>query len=127
TYIAISDWLQSRPFSELIPAEQVTPTATQVALYQRLELRMGSSYLMALLQAMFRHSWGFETYALVSALGLTISSLALGFPAAHALRRYSRLQRYFILTISASSLGGLAFAAAFGFLPQLFGVGLGAS
>lgn len=122
TYLAISDWLQGHAFSQPVTLADVTPATTQVQLYQALQLRMGSNYLLALLQTLTDRRWALDAYPLAASLGVAASSLVVGLPLARVLRPFARPTRLLLLTLPAMSLGGVEFAASFGFLPQLYGV-----
>jgi len=127
TYMAHSSWLQGHAFDEIIPAEEVTPASSQVALYQRVGLRMGSSFLLAFFQALFSARWPYEVFPSLMVASLGACGLAVGFPIAASLRRLKRrYMRLAILALPAFSLGGMVAGANFGFLPQVVGLAMGA-
>jgi hypothetical protein len=121
TYLAQSDWLQSHAFHETIPADAVTAPLTQIALYQRHGFRMGGTYLLGFFQALLNVRWSYEIYPAVIFAPVGALCLTCGFPLARLLIRYRRLARLAILSIPAYSLGGVVFAAWYGFLPQSYG------
>jgi hypothetical protein len=127
TYLAHATWLQEHAFRETIPPNLVTPLTTQVAAYQRFGFRMGASFLLAFVQALFKLRWSYEAYPAVVIAALAVGLFAMGFPLVSILRPVRRNLRLALLTIPAFTLGGLVFGANFGFLPQLLGLAFGAS
>lgn len=127
TYLIHSNWLQQHSFNEVITAETVTAPTTHVALYLTLGFRMGASYLLALLQALFNLRWPYEVYPAVIISAVTACCLALGFPLQRALRTIHRRMRLILLVLPSFSLGGITFGANLGFLPQTVGLAFGAA
>ena len=127
TYLVHSDWLQGHPFSDTITKQTATSLTTQVVIYQQLGFRMGASFLLALIQALFNFKWAFEVYPGVVISALCSCCLALGFPIQSQLRAMARPLRLVLLAIPAFSLGGLSFAANLGFLPQTVGLAFAAA
>jgi hypothetical protein len=121
TYLAQSDWLQLHAFHETIPADKVTAPLTQIALYQQLGFRMGGTYLLGFFQALLNVRWSYDIYPAVIFAPVGALCLACGFPLARLLIRYPRRARLAILSVPAYSLGGVVFAAWYGFLPQSYG------
>jgi len=126
TYLVHSNWLQLHSFGDVIPADQVTPLTTQVALYQKEGFRMGSSFLLALAQSLLNLQWSYEVYPAVVISGIAACCLSIGFPLAQLLRSVRRRTRLALLTLPAFTLGGLVFGANLGFLPQTVGLSIGA-
>lgn len=122
TYLAQSAWLQQHAFADLIAPEQITPLTSQIALYQSEGLRMGASFLLALMQAMFVQRWPYEIYPAAMIVSVAACCLAIGFGLSRVLRPLRRLSRYALLSLPAFSLGGLVFGSSFGFLPQIVGL-----
>lgn len=127
TYLAHGWWLQKHAFNEFIPAEMVTPLTTQIAVYQQSGLRMGASYLLASLQALFDLKWSYYIYPAVLITPIAASLLATGFYLVRTLRPLNRNIRLALLVLPAFTLGGLAGSANFGFYPQTLGLALGSS
>ena len=127
TYLAHSNWLQTHAFVNTIPADQVVPLTTQISLYQHGGLRMGASFLLALLQALLNLRWSYEVYPAVVVAAIAACCLAIGFPLARVLQSMPRSIRLPLLALPAFSLGGLVFGANMGFLPQTVGLAFGAS
>ncbi|MHB8108729.1 MAG: hypothetical protein ACYDHW_01710, partial [Syntrophorhabdaceae bacterium] len=126
TYLAHGDWLQHHAFGDTIPIDRVTPLTTQISLYQQASLRMGASFLLALLQALLNLRWSYEIYPAVVIAVIAACCLAIGFPLARVLQSMPRGIRLALLALPAFSLGGLLFGANMGFLPQTVGLALGA-
>jgi len=126
TYLVHSNWLQGHAFGDAISAGQVTPLTTQVLLYQQEGFRMGASYLLALAQSLLNLQWSYEVYPAVVISAIAACCLAIGFPLAESLRPIRRRTRLALLALPAFTLGGLAFGANLGFLPQTVGLALGA-
>ena len=126
TYLTHANWLQAHAFSELITPQTATPFASQISQYQHMGFRMGSSFLLAMVQSAFSLAWSYEAYPAVIIAAIAACCLAMGFPLTrylHAIRRPARLA---LLAFPAFSLGGLVFGASLGFLPQTLGLALGA-
>ena len=122
TYLAHGDWLQLHAFNDIIPEKDVTPVTTQIAIYQQLGFRMGGSYLLGFFQSILNLQWSYETYPAVVAAPVASAALACGFPLTRQLKGFSRFVRLIILSLTASSLGGIVFGASYGFLAQTFGL-----
>lgn len=125
TYLAHAQWLQEHAFSEAISSDRVTPLTTQIFLYQREDLRMGGSFLLALIQSLLHLRWAFEAYPAVIVAAVSSGCLAIGFPLARRLRSTPRSIRYAILSLPAFTLGGLVFGGSMGFMPQTLGLAFG--
>ena len=87
---------------------------------------MGSSFLLALMQALLNLRWSYAVYPALVIAGITVCCLAVGFPLSQTLRPMRRGIRLALLALPAFSLGGLVFGANLGFLPQTIGLALGA-
>ncbi|MCE0723359.1 hypothetical protein [Legionella resiliens] len=127
TYLVHSNWLQTHAFYEQISPNSITPSTTQVVLYQTLGLRMGASFLLALVQALLHLQWSYEAYPTVAIVSIASCCLAIGFPLVGILRTMPRFLQLVLLSLPGFSLGGLVFGAHFGFLPQTLGLALGAA
>lgn len=127
TYLSHSNWLQDHPFNFLISRENITPLETQVSLYQRANFRMGGSFVFALFQALFNMRWSYDAYPIVICASITASCLAIGFLLTKVLRPINRFTRLGLLALPALSVGSIVFAANYGFLPQLIGLGFGSA
>jgi hypothetical protein len=125
TYLSQANWLQEHAFNEIIPSDEVEPVTTQVFLYQKLGLRMGASFLLALLQAFLNLRWSYEVYPAVVSAAIASCCLSMGFPLAGTLRQRRRSTKLALLSLPALSLGGLVFGATNGFLPQTIGIAIG--
>lgn len=125
TYLAHSNWLQNHSFNEKVSLDTVTPSTTQISLYQSGGLRMGGSFFLALSQALFNLEWAYDAYPAVLITIVSACCLAIGFPIAVAFVDMRRNMLLILLSLPALSLGGLVFGANFGFLPQTIGLALG--
>ena len=126
TYLVHSNWLQDNAFGSMIPEELISPLSTQVALYQKGGLRMGASFFLGFIQALLNLKWSYEVYPAAAISAVAVGCYAIGFPLAIALRSVDRRIGLLLLCLPAFSLGGLVFGANLGFLPQTFGLALGA-
>ncbi|WP_438394112.1 hypothetical protein [Caballeronia sp. DA-9] len=126
TYLAHSDWLQGHAFAKAIPLDAVTPSSSQIYMYQHAGLRMGGSYLLAFAQAISGQRWAFDVYPSVIILGMSACCLSAGFPVSRYLRRVSRIHRLALLLVPTFTIGGLMFGSTSGFMPQTLGLALGA-
>jgi hypothetical protein len=127
TYLAHGDWLQQHAFAAQIPADKVTPAATQVLMYQLNGFRMGASFLLAFFQAVLNIRWSYEIYPAVVITAMAACCLAIGFPIAELLGRLRWRVRLALLALPSFSLGGLVFGANQGFLPQTIGLTMAAA
>jgi hypothetical protein len=125
TYIVHSDWLQNHAFSFNIGKDNVTPSSTQVRLYQLYGFRMGGSFLFAFMQSLSHVSLAHEVYAAVVITSLCGGMLAIGYPISKLLSSIRWRDRYLILALPGLLLGGLVFGGNFGFLPQTIGLAVG--
>lgn len=126
TYLVHANWLQAHAFIETITPQTVTPFTTQINLYQQLGFRMGSSFLLALVQSLLHLAWSYEVYPGVMIAAVAACCLSIGFPLTRYLHTIRRPARLALLAFPAFSLGGLVFGANLGFLPQTLGLALGA-
>jgi hypothetical protein len=126
TYLAHGQWLQENAFGATIPPALTAPATAQVTQYQQIGLRMGGSFLLAMLQTLLNLRWTFEVYATLMISAIAACCLSLGFILARTLRPMSRMMRLVLLALPALSLGGLIFGANSGFLPQTLGLALSA-
>jgi hypothetical protein len=121
TYISIADYLQDHSF--LTPAEPGAhyPVLTQMLLYQRVGLRMGSNFLLSFFAGLFRREYSFDVYMPTLALGLWLA--VPGF--------WVFCRRGLFLSSPASGLAALFYGlnfsvpianALFGFMPQTWGM-----
>lgn len=128
TYLAISDWLQSHAFNQTITPQTMTPAATQPAMYQAMGFRMGGSYFMGLLQAVFHIKWAYTIYPAAVLTPVSVCCLAMGFPiflsTKQVIKRWIQLG---LLILPALSFGALSFSMLYGFMSQTFGLALGAA
>jgi hypothetical protein len=124
TYLSHSQWLQYHAFNTPISLAELTPTSSQVILYQEHGYRMGGSFLLALFQGLSQARWAFQIYPAVVIAILAASSLATGYVSAKWLNSLRSPERFFVLTLPFVLLGGLVSGATAGFLPQTLGLSL---
>lgn len=122
TYLAHSIWLQAHAFRIAVPADELTPFTSQIAMYQAGGLRMGASYLIALIQAITGAHWSYAIYPSVMASAITACCMAAGFPLVRLTRTMSRGTRFALLALPAFALNGMTFGSVFGFAPQTLGL-----
>jgi hypothetical protein len=72
-YISVADYLQSHPFFAHADVSAAQPVLTQIALYERTGLRMGATFLLALVTALFRAEFSFDLFLPVVAWGVAIA------------------------------------------------------
>jgi hypothetical protein len=121
TYLVHGQYLQEHAFHEPAPATGFQADLTQVSLYQQHRMRMGASFLLAWVQALFGLRWAHEIYPAVVGLALGASALA----AAAAFHRWGLPSRRASLAaglVVPFTLNGLSHGALTGFLPQTFGL-----
>lgn len=121
TYIEHGQWLQTHSFSERVVPSGYRPAETQVALYQHQGSRMGASFFLAWLQALFGLEWSYYAYLPAVLTPLIAGSLAVGGAVALILRKQRKVPRL-IAVAMATTLNGWVFGASYGFFPQTFGL-----
>ncbi|WP_027796618.1 hypothetical protein [Paraburkholderia acidipaludis] len=127
TYLAQSIWLQTHPFSLHITPDLLTPLSSQIGLYQAAGLRMGASYLIALVQSFMGTQWPYSIYPAVMVSAVAACCLAAGFPLSRLTQTMSRRATLALLSLPAFGLNGLTFGSVFGFAPQTLGIMFGSS
>ncbi|OGV28042.1 MAG: hypothetical protein A3F18_05205 [Legionellales bacterium RIFCSPHIGHO2_12_FULL_37_14] len=121
TYIAQAQWLQSHAFSEKVIASGHYPALTQIVLYQNSGSRMGGSFLLAYIQALFHLEWSYSAYIQTISLAFVTGCLALG----GIVRQVVAVNKLVILALAAItcfSMNGFVFGAEWGFYPQTLGL-----
>ncbi len=121
TYLVHSIWLQTHAFNETIIASEVTPFNSQIYIYQTQQLRMGGSYLLGLFQALFHQDWSYNIYPGVIISIITYSGLTIGFSISQIFKKIKTWEIYSLSALPTFTLGGIVFAANYGFLPQILG------
>lgn len=121
TYLVHAAWLRGHAFHEAPRAPDQFPALTQISLYQNLDLRMGASFFLAWLHGLSGAPRSLFAYpaAMAAAIGAGIFALA------GILRLASGARPAVCLAaalVPAVSLSGVSFSAAYGFLPQTFGL-----
>lgn len=127
TYLAISDWLQSHAFNQTISIQSITPAETQPAMYQAKGFRMGGSYFMGFLQAIFHIKWSYTIYPSAVLVPAVVCCLAMGFPIFLSTIRLKRWILFALLVLPALSFGALSFGMLYGFMSQTFGLATGSA
>lgn len=121
TYLVQAQWLQTHGFVRTVIASPFQPAWLQVLYYQQTGLRMGASFLLGWLQAVFGLGWSYEIFPLAAALGLASGALAAG-GLVNAVSPRNRRGAWLVALSAAVSVDGFAFGAVLGFLPQTFGL-----
>jgi len=128
TYLAISDWLQSHAFNQTITSQNITPALTQPAMYQIMGFRMGGSYFMGFLQAVFHIKWAYTIYPTAVLTPVAVCCLAIGFPVFLSTTQViKRWIQFGLLVLPAFCFGALSFGMLYGFMPQTFGLAMGSA
>ncbi len=123
TYIEHAQWLQLHPLSQAADGSGHYPAATQVLLYQTHGHRMGASFFLAWVQALFRLDWSYYAYPAAMAVPLTAGSLAVA-GAVRFVTRRGKLIPALTAGATATTLNGFVFGSTYGFFPQTFGLAL---
>jgi len=126
SYLAHSQWLQQHAFNEFVTPQVVSASTAQISLYQTVGLRMGASFLLALMQSILNLAWAANVYPAVAISAVAVCCLTIGFPLSRILRPLRRPARLALLSIPAFTFGGVVFSASFGFLPQVVGLAFSA-
>ncbi|MEN9864726.1 MAG: hypothetical protein RL748_316 [Pseudomonadota bacterium] len=126
TNLAQAMWLQDHAFSDTINQSRIQPYATQILLYQQAGFRMGGSYLLALMQAMFHQKWSYDVFPALLIVAITSCCMSLGMVLARTLRPLRRSIRFALLALPSFCIGGLTYGAYYGFMAQTVGLALGA-
>ena len=121
TYVSIADYLLQKSFFTPADPGAYQPVLTQILLYQRFGLRMGSNFLLSFFTALFGLEYSFDVYLPTVALGLWLAlpgfwffcrrGLFLSFPAV----RLAAL--FYALNFSVPVANALS-----GFMPQTWGM-----
>jgi hypothetical protein len=123
TCLSLSKWLQGHGFGTPCALDPRQPLTVAVALYQRQHLRMGSAFVLALMEAAFPRPGGMGAYLATSAWGLVLNLAGVYLVCRWALR----LPRaYAVAAVAFLGLleNPLFFSLRNGFLPQTYGTAL---
>jgi len=125
TYLVHGQWLQQHPFIEPAVSSGFYPALSQVVLYQFNGHRMGASFTLAWIQALFNLDWSYYAYPAAVALAFVCGAFA----AAGAVRLIvpgNYPGRTVIPVVIAAASGslytGFAYGASNGFLPMTYGL-----
>lgn len=121
TYLEHAQWLQDHAFREAAKPSGFQPAATQIAIYQRLQERMGASFMLAWLQSALGFRWSYEVYPVLAGALLTGGAWAMAGILAY-FTRCNRVLAILIGTLAVTLPGGFRFGAIYGFLPQTAGL-----
>lgn len=124
TYLVHGQWLQNQGFGTDTIATGDHPWTTQIAIYQKLNLRMGSSFLLGFIQSLFSQDWSYQVYPSFVCFGLITAAWTF----AGAISFFSNIKQWKCLLLGlcfALSYNGVVFGAFSGFPPQLYGITLG--
>lgn len=126
TYLVHGQWLQTNIFSHQVNVTGNNPYLTQVSLYQTAGHRMGSSYLLAFIQSLFRSEWSYYVYPASIGLPIVAYGLACASIVATSLNKLNSdiLNFAFIVVILPA---GVLCGSQIGFYPQTFGLCMAAS
>lgn|GEM_PF-2027598 len=125
TYLVHSQWLQKHAFSEVVTASGYYPALSQVVLYQGAGSRMGGSFFLGWVQAIFGLDWSYLAYPAVIAVPFIAGSLAIG-GAVNFIMRGSRKIALLTALAAATMFTGWHFGATNAFFPQTFGLAFAA-
>ncbi len=121
TYVSIADYLLDKSFFTPADPGAYHPVLTQMLLYQRFGLRMGSNFLLSFFAGIFGFEYSFDAYMPTLALGLWLAIPGFWF----------FCRRYLFLSIPAGSIAAVFYSlnfsipianALFGFMPQTWGM-----
>ena len=120
-YISQAQWSQHHGF--LAPAHTGGghPAWGEVVSFQVGSLRMGASFLLGWAQAMFGAQWSLDLYPAVSAFGVICGALGVG-AAILAACPGRWVEAWLVALAVAVTVNGFPFGAAYGFLPQTWGL-----
>ena len=120
-YICHGQWLQGHGFLEPAHTDGGHPAWGTVVYLREVHLRMGTSFLLGWVQAMFGREWSYEVFPLVSALGVICGALGVGATVLAACPgRW--LEAWLAAMATAVTANGFVFGATNGFLPQTWGL-----
>ena len=125
-YICQAQWLQHHAFAATPHVEGGHPAWGEVISFQMSNLRMGASFLLGWVQAVFGLQWSCDAYPAVAALGLICGALGVGATLLAACPgRW--VEAWLAALAVAGTVNGFAFGAADGFLPQTWGLAFAAA
>ena len=120
-YICHGQWLQGHGFLEPARTDGGHPAWGTVIYLREVHLRMGTSFLLGWVQAMFGWEWSYEVFPLVSALGVICGALGVGATVlASCPGRW--VEAWLAALATAVTVNGFVFGATNGFLPQTWGL-----
>jgi len=121
TYLAQAQWLQSHAFIEPAKLSHFYPIENQIYQYQASGSRMGASFFLGYIQALFGLRWSYDAYVATAGIALSAGCLAVGgiLSWAAPIKKSSVLPLCVFLS---ASMNGFVFGAQAGFLPQTFGL-----
>jgi hypothetical protein len=120
TYLVHSQWLQQHAYHEPAMLSGSFPFLSQVALYQQTGLRMGASFFMSWIQAIFGAPLSYLVCPVAVALPLIAGCLVIGYCA--SLNSFGRYKPFLVAFFAAVGLNGFTYGISWGFLPQTYGI-----
>ena len=119
-------WLQHHGFLATAHTDGGHPLWGTVILMQRVPLRMGASFVLGWVEAIFGSAWPHDVFPAVAALGVVCGALAVGATLLAACP--GRWPEAWLTALAvAVTVNGFAFGATNGFLPQTWGLALAAA
>jgi hypothetical protein len=119
-YISMSEWLQTHGFGTTCPDTPEQPITALVQCYQRTNLRMGTTFLLALTQVLFPTYRAMEVFLPVEAWGFLLNLGGI-FLFCRWCFRVSGFYASVAVYAAAVTCNPFYFAVVYGFLPQVYG------
>ena len=120
-YLCQTQWLQRHGYLEHAVISAHQPVAAAVATWQAAGLRIGSSFLLGWLQAVFGVEWSYQIYPVAAALAVVCGALAVGGIVRAACPGH-RQAAWWSALAAGTTLNGFVCGAADGFFPQTVGL-----
>src|SRR6185295_4432483 len=121
-YMVLSDWLQEHGFGEHAEEDLYDPFVAEVRVHQQENLRIGQSFLLALVQAVCFVDRASVIYPAVMAWAFVLALFALYILARWCLRLHPSTTLLLTMTL-AVTMNPIRWAATNGFLSQMYGSG----
>jgi hypothetical protein len=125
TYLVHGQWLQQHSYAEPATPSGNHPAWTQVTIYQTQGSRMGASFVLGWVQALFGLEWSYYSYPVVMGLALACAALAVAGGVLLFTPENLKYRNWIAALIAcavANTANGLQFGTVNGFLPQTFGL-----
>jgi hypothetical protein len=121
TYLAHAQWAQQHAFIDKVIPSIYFPSESQITLYQTQGSRMGASFFLGYIQALFLQKWSYFSFPAAVSIAFSTGCLAIS-GLISQISNLKRNQCLFLGLLAVSLENGFLFGAQWGFFPQTFGL-----